>query len=398
MTPITDTDALAAFCARQAGADFIAIDTEFIRETTYWPRLCLVQIAGPDEAVAIDPLSPELDLAPLDALLDDPGVLKVFHSARQDIEIFVHRTGRVPLPVFDTQVAATVCGFGDSVSYETLVGKLAGARLDKSSRFTDWSRRPLTERQLNYALADVVHLRPVYTKLRRLLTRAERESWLDEEMAVLTDPATYLVEPDEAWRRIRVRSTDPGFLALLRELSAWREREAQKRDLPRGRLLRDETLLEIAAHAPRTVEDLAHTRGLSRAMAEGWQGAGLLAAVERGLATPRDQRPRAAERPQMPPGIGPTVELLRVLLKLRCEEAGVAQRLVALADDLERIAADDGAAVPALQGWRRAVVGGDALRLKHGEIALAIEHGRVKVVPCGSGEAVEPPPGLVDGY
>jgi ribonuclease D len=381
MTLITDQDALAAFCARQANADYLTVDTEFLRESTYWPILCLVQIAGPDEAAAVDPLAEGLDLTPLYELMANERVLKVFHSARQDVEIFVKLTGRVPTPLFDTQVAAMVCGFGESVGYETLVTKLAGVRIDKSSRFTDWSRRPLTEKQLHYALADVTHLRPIYDKLRRRLTKSGRERWLDEEMAVLTDAATYIVEPRDAWQRIKTRSSDPRFLAILRELAAWRETEAQKRNQPRGRILRDDALIEIAAHAPRTVDELARTRGLTKNMAEGWQGAGLLAAVERGLAVPPSERPRLEQRPELPPGIGPTVELLRVLLKMKCEDNDVAQKLVATVSDLEQIAADDNADVPALHGWRRELFGEDALALKHGRISLAIENGRVKVVP-----------------
>lgn len=382
-TLITDQAELAAFCARQATADYIAIDTEFMRESTYWPILCLVQIAGPEEAAAIDPLAPGIDLAPLFALLADQNVLKVFHSARQDVEIFVKLTGAVPTPIFDTQIAAMVCGFGDLVGYETLVTKLAGARIDKSSRFTDWSRRPLTEKQLHYALADVIHLRPAYEKLRAELAETGREKWLGEELKVLTDAGTYITQPEDAWRRIKTRSSDPRFLAILRELAAWREAEAQKRDQPRGRILRDDALMEIAAHAPKTVEELARTRGLSKSMAEGWQGAGLMAGIERALALPRDQRPKPEQKPVLPPGLGPTVDLLRVLLKMKCEANDVAQKLVASASDLELIAADDEADVPALHGWRREMFGEDALALKHGRVALAIEAGQVKAVPVG---------------
>ena len=377
---IVDSQDCAEFCRRQAKAGFVAVDTEFMRENTYWPKLCLVQVGGPDEAAAIDPLADGMDLAPLFDLLADRSVLKVFHSARQDIEIFVNLTGSVPEPLFDTQVAAMVCGFGDSVGYETLVNRLAGKRIDKTSRFTDWSRRPLTDKQLRYALADVIHLRPIYDKLSRQLADSKREHWLAEEIAILVDPDTYRVEPEAAWKRIKTRSTDPKFLACLRELAAWREREAQKRDLPRGRLLRDDALLEIAAHSPRTVDELARTRGLSRSMAQGWQGTGLLKAVEDGLATPPEDRPKARARFVAPPGLGPIVELLRVLLKMKCDSDGVAQKLVANASDLEQVAADDNAAVPALRGWRRELFGNDALALKHGEIALAINGNRVSTV------------------
>ncbi len=381
MTLINDSETLAAFCERQAGADYVTVDTEFMRDRTYWPRLCLVQIAGPQEAAAIDALAPDLDLGPLLALMANPSVTKVFHAARQDIEIFFHMSGTVPAPLVDTQVAAMVCGFGDAVSYETLAGRLAGASIDKSSRFTDWSQRPLTDRQLKYALADVVHLRVIYERLVKRLARTGRTEWVREEMTALTDPQSYRLDPREAWRRLKVRSDRPRFLAVLRELAAWREEEAQRRDLPRNRVLKDESLMEIAAHAPRTVEELARSRGLSRSIAEGRQGAAILAAVRRGLELPEADIPRPQARPELPASIGPVVELLRVLLKAKCEQHGVAQKLVASAADLELIAADDEAAVPALHGWRRELFGADALALKHGQLALAVAKNRIELVP-----------------
>ena len=381
MTLITTTSDLEAFCRDLAGADYVAVDTEFLREKTYYPQLCLVQIAGPKGAAAIDPLAEGIDLAPLVAVLNDPSVLKVFHAARQDVEIFFHLTGKIPHPLFDTQVAAMVCGFGDSVGYETLVTKLAGARIDKSSRFTDWSQRPLTDRQLQYALSDVIHLRPAFEKLRRRLHRTGREHWLEEEMAVLTDPATYQSDPETAWQRLKVRTNKPRFMAVLKELAAWREREAQRRDLPRSRVLRDEAMLEIAAHAPTTVDDLARTRGMGRGFAEGRQGAEVLAAVQRGLDVPESELPRLEPREEPPAGIAPIVELLRVLLKMKCDENHVASKLVASAADLDAIAADDNADVPALHGWRRELFGNDAIALKHGRIALAILERRVRIVP-----------------
>jgi ribonuclease D len=380
MTLITDTPALAAFCERQRQAEFVAVDTEFMRDKTYWPQLCLVQVAGPEEAAAIDAQAPGLDLAPLLALLDDPRTVKVFHAARQDVEIFFHMTGRIPAPLVDTQVAAMVCGFGDAVSYENLAAKLAGARIDKSSRFTDWLRRPLTERQLLYALSDVTHLRPAYEHLKRRLAQTGRTEWVAEEMAVLTAPATYRLDPREAWRRIKFRTDKARTLAVLREVAAWREEEAQRRDLPRNRVLKDETLCEIAAHAPSDVEHLARCRGLSRSVAENRQGAQILAAVQRGLALPAAECPEPAPRRDLPAGLGPLIELLRVLLKMRCEDHGVAQKLVANADDLELIAADDRAEVPALHGWRREVFGADALALKQGRLALTVAGRRVKMV------------------
>ena len=381
MTVITTTEALDAFCRSLEGTEYITVDTEFLREKTYWPQLCLVQIGGPDGAVAIDPLAEGIDLAPLFRVMADQSILKVFHAARQDVEIFWHLSGSIPTPLFDTQVAAMVCGFGDSVGYETLVTKLAGARIDKSSRFTDWSQRPLTDRQLTYALSDVIHLRPAYEKLKRRLARTGRAHWLDEEMAVLTDPATYQVDPDEVWKRLKVRTNKPRFMAIVKELAAWREREAQRRDLPRSRIIRDEALLEIAAHSPTNIDDLARTRGLGRGFAEGRLGADLLACVTRALALPESELPKLAPREEPMPGLQPIIELLRVLIKMKCDENNVASKLVASAADLEAIAADDSADVPAMQGWRRELFGEDALALKHGRIALAVQDRRVRIVP-----------------
>jgi ribonuclease D len=351
-----------------------------MRDKTYWPQLCLVQVAGPDEAVAIDALAEGIDLKPLLALMANPKILKVFHAARQDIEIFWNIAGAVPKPLFDTQVAAMVNGFGESVSYETLASKLAGARIDKSSRFTDWSHRPLTEKQLNYALADVIHLRKVYEKLQARLEKSGRTEWLAEEMAELTAPATYQTDPGDAWRRFRLRGGNRKFLGILKELAAWREVAAQQRNIPRNRIIRDESVLEIAAHAPATIADLARTRGMGRGVAEGKLGGEILAAVQRGLALPEDQQPRLTQRAELPAGLGPLTDLLRVLLKLRCEENDVAQKLVANAEDLELIAASDEAKVRALQGWRYDLFGRDALDLKRGRLALTASGKRITLV------------------
>lgn len=381
MTVITDTDALAGFCARQRGADFVAVDTEFMRERTYWPILCLVQVAGPEEAAAIDALAPGIDLAPLLELMANPTTPKVFHAARQDVEIFFNLSGAVPQPLFDTQIAAMVCGFGDAASYETLVAKLARAPLDKSSRFTDWSQRPLTERQIRYALGDVVHLRTVYDRLGQLLVSNGRAAWFAEEMAAMCDPATYRADPNEAWRRFRLRGRpDSRFFGVLREVAAWREAAAQQRNLPRGRIVRDEAVLEIAGHLPKTIEALARTRSLGKGVAEGRLGGEILDAVRRGLAAATTIDAPAPARPDTPPGLGPLIELLRVLLKHRCEEHQVAQKLVASADDLEAIAAADDAPVPALSGWRREVFGRDAVALKHGQLALTVRGNRIVLV------------------
>jgi ribonuclease D len=380
ITPISDSAELREFCRRQSRAPYITVDTEFLRDKTYWPILCLIQVAGPDEAVVIDPMAKGIDLAPLDSLMVNSKVLKVFHAARQDLEIFYHRIGKVPAPIFDTQVAAMVCGFGDQVGYETIVNTLVGASLDKMSRFADWSRRPLTQKQLDYALADVVHLRPVYEELAKRLADSGRAEWLDEEMATLTAPDTYRLDPEGAWRRVKSRGGNKRFFAVLKEIAAWREREAQKRDIPRNRIMRDDSLLDIAAHAPQDIAALGRTRGLSKGFAEGKMGTSVLQAVKSGLALPDDQIPVRPKRERLPQGIGPLTDLLKVLLKHECEKNHVASRLVASSDDLTRIAADDKADVPALKGWRRDLFGKMALDLKHGRLALSCVKGQVTVI------------------
>jgi len=391
MPMISDTDALRAFCQRLSEAPFITVDTEFMRERTYWPQLCLVQLAGPDEAHG-------MDLTPLFALLADPNVLKVFHAARQDVEIFLHLGDAIPTPLFDTQVAAMVCGFGDAVGYETLVSQLTRARIDKSMRFTDWSLRPLTEKQILYALADVTHLRVAYEKLVAKLEKNGRLGWLVDEMAELTHPSTYRVPLEDCWKRLKPRSTSPRFLAVLRELAGWREREAQERDLPRQRVVRDEALTEIAAHLPTTVAELARTRGLGKGLVEGRMGQAILDAVARGLAVPEASAPVPAERVELPRGLAPVVELLKVLLKMKCDEHGMAQKLVANAADIEAIAISDDADVAALSGWRRELFGEDALRLKHGRLGLGFctDGRRLRLVPIEPAEPCEPAVAAVD--
>ncbi len=381
MTLIADSADLAAFCKRQAKAEFITVDTEFMRDSTYWPKLCLAQVGGPREAAASDTLAPDIDLAPLLQLMKNPKVLKVFHSARQDLEIFFLLMDALPEPIFDSQVAAMVCGFGDSVGYDKLVRKLTGKRIDKSKRFTDWSRRPLKQSQIDYALSDVVHLRPVYEKLRRQVENRARTAWLDEEMAILNSPDTYRLEPETAWRRLKTRSASPRYLALLRALAAWREAEAQRRDVPRNRVLRDEQLFDIAAHHPATAEELSHTRGFSRDAARGRIGQAILAALDEGMAVPEEDCPVPPPQRDQPAGLGPLVDLLKVLLKLQCERHDVAQKLVASVADLERIAADDDAEVAALTGWRREIFGKEALALKQGQVALGMEGKNLAMVP-----------------
>ncbi len=385
MLHITDTEALADFCRRIAGTDFITVDTEFMRTKTYWPQLCLVQVAAPDDAATIDALADGIDLAPLFDIMVAPGIIKVFHAARQDIEIFHHLSGAIPTPMFDTQVAAMVCGFGESVGYETLATRLANAKIDKSLRFTDWSQRPLTDRQLHYALSDVTHLRVAYEKLATQLETSGRTPWLDEEMAILTNPATYLTDPVEAWRRLKTRSSNPRFLAVLKEVAAWRETEAQTRDVTRNRVMRDDTLLDIAAHRPRSRDELLRTRGIDRNSRSPEKAENILAAVTRGMDIPDDQCPRAAKPEPLPKGLGATLDLLKVLLKMKCEAEGVAQKLVASSADLSLIAMDDEAQVPALAGWRRELFGDDALALKHGGRALAIDGKTLRMLPVETG-------------
>jgi len=378
MSLITDTADLERFVAAARAETYVAMDTEFMRDRTYWPQPCLVQIATSRQAVAVDTLAPDLDLAPLRELLLDAGVLKVFHACRQDMEIF-HRMlgGRLPEPVFDTQVAAMVCGLGEEISYEGLVARLLGRHIDKTQRFVDWSRRPLAEAQLRYALADVIHLRDVYEKLRARVLAMGRMDWVHEELANLLDPALYEQRPEDAWKRLRLKSRDPRFVALVQELAAWRERRAQERDVPRNRVLRDDLLLEIAAARPATPEELAR---LERVRLDAASQREVVAIVRRVLARPESELPRLPQPEQPQPGIGAVVDLLRVLLKVCCEEHEVAQRLVAGGPDLEAIAKDDHAPVPALRGWRRQVFGERALALKHGRIALALCGRRVEIV------------------
>ena len=370
MDIVTTTAALAAACERLSNADYVTIDTEFIRETTYWPLLCLAQLGGPDEALAVDALADGLDLSPLFELLADPGTLKVFHAGRQDVEIFYHLAGVVPAPMFDTQIAAMVCGFGDSAGYETLVSKLTGESLDKHSRFTDWRRRPLTDRQLRYALGDVTHLRVVYDKLSARLKKTGREGWVAEEMAVLTNPDTYASHPEEAWKRLKIRSSERRFLGLVRALAAWRDREAQSRDLTRNRVLRDEVLMGIAAHTPGNATELGAIRGVTKGFADSKGGKFLLAAVADALALPDSDLPKRKRNKPPSASVGPTIDLLKVLLKMKCESHGVAPKMVASGSDLEQIASGNGVATRAMSGWRHEIFGADAARLVAGEIAL----------------------------
>ena len=379
MDLINTTRDLAEACGRLARHPYVTVDTEFLRETTYYPLLCVAQIASADEAIVIDALAEGLDLQPFYELMANERVLKVFHAARQDIEIVWHQANLIPHPIFDTQVAAMVLGYGDSISYDQLVQRITGDTLDKSHRFTDWSRRPLSTAQVKYAISDVTHLRDVFTALDADLHKRGRAEWVGEEMEVLTSPATYRADPDTAWERLKTRVRKPKELAVLMEIAAWREREAQTRDVPRGRVLKDDVLGEIATQAPTTVERLAGLRSLPRGFERSKWGQDILQAVARGLA--RD--PKALPRIERPRGGGngaATVELLKVLLRMTSERHAVAAKVIATIDELERIAADDQADVPALHGWRRELFGEKALALKHGQLALAVEENRVVAI------------------
>lgn len=376
MNFIASTADLDAACRRLAEHPVITVDTEFLRETTYFPLLCVIQMASPEEAVVIDALAEGIDLAPFFALMSDAGVLKVFHAARQDIEIVWHSAGILPHPVFDTQIAAMVLGYGDSIAYDQLVERITGHRPDKTHRFTDWSRRPLSDEQLAYAVSDVTHLRDVYLALSENLTRRERTEWVKEEMAILTSPRTYEMDPANAWERLKARARKPKELAVLIEVAAWREAEARKRNVPRGRILKDDTVGEIATQAPTTQERLAGLRSLPKGFDRSRWGQDIIAAVQRGLARDPQTLPRL-ERPRAAANGSATVELLKVLLRMTAEKHGVAAKVIATVDELERIAADDDAPVGALAGWRRALFGEAALALKHGRLALAVEKGRV---------------------
>lgn len=382
MITISTTEGLAAFCEKAALAPYVTVDTEFLRERTYYSKLCLVQLAIPgdaeEDAVLVDPLVKGMSLDPLYELFRNEAVVKVFHAARQDLEIFFIEGGVIPTPLFDTQVAAMVAGFGEQVGYETLVRKIAKASLDKSSRFTDWSRRPLTDAQKTYALADVTHLRGIYEHLAEVLDETDRRSWVEEELATLTDPDTYVVEPENAWKRVKTRTHSGKFLALVRELAKFREAYAQEKNIPRSRVMKDDALLEVASTKPASIKDLGRSRLLLRDARKGEIAEGILAAVQAGLATPPDQLPeadRSRDKLQVNPALA---DLLRVLLKAKSEELGVAQKLIATASELDEIAAGlrNGAA---LNGWRKKAFGADALKLCEGQLALKANGSKVEV-------------------
>jgi ribonuclease D len=380
MQLISTTDELAAACKKLQQHPFITVDTEFLRETTYYPRLCLIQMASVEDVALVDPLAQNLSLDPFLELMADKRSVKVFHAARQDVEIIWNKGGFVPAPLFDTQIAAMVCGFGEQVSYESLASALANARIDKSSRFTDWSRRPLSDAQLVYAAADVTHLRTIYTALSAKIEKSGRSDWVMDEMRQLVDPETYEMNPDRAWERLKTRVRKPRELAALIEVAAWREREAQSRDVPRGRILKDDAIGEIATAMPASVEELGRLRTIPKGFERSRTGTEILAAVERAKARPLDDLP-PLERQRGGSANGALTQLLKVLLQAIAEKHRVAARLIATSEDIEKIALDDEADTPALKGWRRELFGEQALQLKRGEITIGIERGRIMAVP-----------------
>ena len=377
---IGQTEELAALCERLAHAPFVTVDTEFMRETTFWPKLCLIQIASEEEAAIVDPLADGLSLEPLFKLLDDLSVVKVFHAARQDIEIFHHLSGRVPRPIFDTQVAAMVCGFGDSVAYDQIVQRVTGHTVDKSSRFTNWAERPLTDAQLTYALADVTHLRDVYRHLRERLAESDREDWVAEEMALLASPDTYDLKPEDAWRRLKSRARQPVELAVLQEIAALREREARERDVPRNRVMKDDLIYEVALQRPADQAALARLRAAPKGFERSRLGQKITETVSEVLGRPADSLPSLPKRKASIEGANAAVELMKVLLKLSAEAHGVAPKVLATVDDLETIVA--GGDAPALSGWRRVVFGDAALRLRNGEIGIAFDGRNLRTIDC----------------
>ncbi|RST87387.1 ribonuclease D [Aquibium carbonis] len=377
---ITTADELASVVSELSKSAFVTVDTEFIRETTFWPELCLIQMAAPGVTALVDPLAPGMNLGPFFDLMANERVTKVFHAARQDIEIIFNRGNLIPHPVFDTQVAAMVCGFGDSVSYEQLVQKLSGGQIDKSSRFTDWRQRPLTDKQLTYALADVTHLIDVYEKLKDEIEKEGRAGWLTEEMEILTARRTYDPHPEDAWKRLKMRMRKPQELAVLQAVATWREFEARERNVPRGRVIKDDAIYEVAQQQPRDAAALARLRTIPKGWERSGQATGLLAAVNTALAIPKDQMPRLPQQNHSPEGSAAAGELLKVLLKLVSDEQNVAAKMLASSDDIERIAAEgEKANVPALQGWRREVFGDKALKLVQGRLALKFDERKVSV-------------------
>jgi ribonuclease D len=388
MRIVTNTADLKALIVELESATYLALDTEFLRDQTYWPKLCLIQVASTQVAAIIDPLADGIDLKPFYELLKNPKIVKVFHAARQDIEIFQQQGGVIPHPLFDTQVAAMVAGYGDAASYETLARRIVSVEIDKSSRFTDWSRRPLSNKQLEYAIGDVTHLRKIYEVLDTELKKTNREAWVADEISALQNPELYAMNPANAWRRLKARTSSKRFIALLAAIAEWREREAQTRDIPRGRVLKDEAILEIAAHPPESADALERIRAIPKGFANSRMGKTLMAAIEHGRHAPppegiEPERPRRKREPSQA-----AIDLLKTLLRLRAEDANVAPRLIANADDIESLAAFEDDGIAALQGWRAEVFGNDALALRKGELGIALSKGKAVVVKLDNAEKV----------
>ncbi|MGP1275845.1 MAG: ribonuclease D [Caulobacterales bacterium] len=381
MELIQTTDALANACEALGKDPYIAVDTEFMRESTFWPQLCLIQAAGSKLELLIDPLADGIDLAPFLALLKRTDTVKVFHACRQDLEIFFHKGGElIPEPLFDSQIAASAVGLGDSISYDNLVRELLGKEIDKGSRFTDWSRRPLSDRQAEYALADVTHLHKLYPILKDRLEKSGREEWVKEEMRLLTNPETYRMDPENAWKRLKPRKTTAKWLAAMKAAARWREIEAQTRDVPRSRIMKDDGIYELAQSAPVSQDQLAALRAVPKGFERSKPAERLMEMMREAMEAPEKHAPKLARQNHLPANIGPVVELLKVFLRVVAEDEGVAPRLIATVPDLEQIAANDKADVPALSGWRYKVFGEAALKLKRGELALVLENGKVITV------------------
>lgn len=378
MTIITDTNTLKDYCSRLSTAEFFAIDTEFLRNKTYYPKLCLIQMALPGEdPVAVDPLESKIDLQPLYEVLANENVLKVFHAARQDLEIFYQEMGSVPAPIFDTQVAAMVSGYGDQIGYHNLVNRICNYNIDKGPQYTDWSRRPLSDKQLSYALGDVTHLRDVYLSLSKELEERGRLDWGRQEMRILCADQTYAHADDLAWQRIKLRTDQPKVLSVLKEIAAWRESEAKNKDVPRNRIIRDESLADIAIHPPQSIAELSKMRGVSKDFAEGRYGKNILECVKKGLAVPKDEAPKRKKQQPFPRELQPVLEMLKMLLRIQASEHDVAAKLISDTSDLQALAVDDNADIPAMRGWRYEIFGQEAIALKRGELKLSLKNNEI---------------------
>ena len=378
---VTDSETLARLVARLQQHDVVCVDTEFMRENTYYPELCLIQLASPEDAFAIDPLAEGLDLAPFFALLANESILKVLHAGGQDIEIFMNLTGKVPFPLFDTQIAAMAMGMGEQVSYANLVAHFTGQQIDKGARFTDWARRPLSDRQIHYAIGDVTYLSQLFPRMLARLRKTGRGAWLDEEMARLSDPSNYVVNPDNAWQRLKLPNRKPEVLGRLKALARWRELEARDKNVPRGRIVKDETLADLAAAPPAAQADLGKVRGLSTSWTTNAIGQRMLAAIAAAEPLPESEMPPRENRPGLSTDASLIADLLKLLLKIRAKESGVAPKLVARSDEMEALAVGVREGLPILEGWRRQQFGEDALALVEGRLGFSVRNGKLRMQP-----------------